>query len=255
MSQDTTPQSPFTRPGFLAAAGLVCLVAVLGLVLGVLAATRSNQPPVPTAQSLAPTPPTPGSEAAPATEAPTPKDSSSICGLQGEVLEGRLVKAPEAQWEYQGTTAYPTSPKYGPAKTDSSGVRYCFQRSPEGALFAAANAVAQGGDPQTIGAWLTYFLAEGPHRNKILNQGPEGDMTYEGVRIEIAGFRILSYDGSSARVDIALRGTAQGKTVYLSAIYSLIWENGDWKLTVSDPDNPINTATIPDVVGYIPWRP
>lgn len=263
MNQDATQPSPFTRPGFLVAASLVCLLAVLGLVLGLRAATRSDTPPTPPAQALPST--SPGTDTAPATETtakgdgapptaetPDTKTSSSICGLPGEVLEGKISKAPEANWDYQGTTAYPTSPKYGPAKTDPTGYRYCFQHSPQGALFAAANAAVQGSDPSIAEGWLSYVLADGPYRDQLLADTGSGT-TGEGTRLAIVGFRILAYNGETARVDLAISGTSQGQAITLSGVYELVWQDGDWKIS-TNVAQPLNMAMIPDTAGYISWR-
>lgn len=68
----------------------------------------------------------------------------------------------------------------------------------------------------------------------------------------IQGFRILAYDGSSARVDVGSRGSVQGQTVTVSGVYELVWQDGDWKLSTDVPE-PLNVAAIPDLTGYIAW--
>lgn len=247
MDDDNQSQSPFTRPGFIAAAVVVALIVVLGIVIAIVNVVRDDD---------ADAEPAPGPETtatAPTTEPPETTASESMCGLEGTELSGAVSTAPDAEWQFQDTTAYPTSPAYGPAEINGEGVRYCFQHSPEGALFAAANAAVQGSDPETVGPWLDYFIAEGPHREAVLSQGQGAAEEMAGVRVDIGGFRVLSYEGDTARVDIALRGSSQGQTVNLSMVYALEWEDGDWKLTVTDPSTPINVATIPDLTGYIAW--
>ena len=254
MATEESERSPYSRPGFLVAALVVAIVAVLGIVLavsGVLrnepgaAATASTSPPASSPASP------PSSAAAPS---PTPSSGASVCGLSGEVLAGKLNSAPAAEWEFQGTTGYPTSTAAGPGDTNAEGVRYCFQHSPEGAVFAAANAVAQGTDPEHAEPWLNYFLADGPNRAAVLAQGI-GSGGSGGARVEIAGFRLLAYDGETARVDVAVRGSAgNGQTVNLSMVYDLVWEAGDWNLVVTNPAAPINVAQIPNVSGYIAWE-
>lgn len=248
MATDDNEQSPFTRPGFIAAAVLVALVVVLGIVIAIVNATRSDDPdPTPEPSS-----PSPTTSTAPTSEPSNVAGGASVCGLEGEDLTGTLSTAPGAEWAYQGTTAYPTSAEFGPGDTDGDGVRYCFQHSPTGALFAAANAVVQGTDPNTVLAWLTYFVAEGPAREELLASGA-GSAGTEGARVQIAGFRVLAYDGETATVDVAVRGSSAGQNVNLSMVYRLIWEAGDWKLQVDDPAAPIDVATIPDLAGYISW--
>ena len=179
--------------------------------------------------------------------------STSVCGLSGEVTEqARLVKAPDVDyWDYQGTTAYPVSEQYGPGATADTGYRYCFQHSPEGAVFAAANAVSQGSDPSTAGVWLDYAVADGPYRDELIADTGSGD-AYEHVRMSIIGFRLLEYDGDVARVDIVVRGVVEGTSLTMSGVYQLKWESGDWKIS-SDVAEPINIASIPDTSGYMLW--
>ncbi len=240
--------NPFTRPGFIAAAVVITVIVALGIVLAVRNATREDTPAIPGAAPAMSTGPAAVATATP----PQSEVEPSVCGLPGEAMEGTLTTAPAAEWKFEGTTAYPTSQEFGPASS-SDGVRSCFQRSPQGAVFAAANAVAQGSNQGTVGAWLDYFLAEGPHRDTVLSQGSGGEVDDQGIRIEIAGFRLLSYDGETARVDVAVRGKTEGQTVNLSMVYSLVWQNGDWKLQVADPEAPFDVAHVPDLVGYVAW--
>jgi hypothetical protein len=254
MTEDNEQQSPFTRGGFVAAAVVVALIVVLGIVIVIVNATRDDPEPTPTTSTSAE--PTTAPTAEPTSELTEVAGGASVCGLPGEVTEtARLTSAPTVdEWAYQGTVAYPVSAQYGPAATDEAGgFRYCFQRSPEGAVFAAVNAVVQGADFETMGAWLDYFLANGPHRDTVLSQDAGTSTADQGVRIEIAGFRLLAYDGQTARVDVAVRGATGGQTVNLSMVYLLAWEAGDWKLSVTDPNAPINVANIPDLAGYISW--
>jgi len=248
MDNDETATSPWTRPGFVAAAVVVALVLVLGGVLAIRGFgahddRSSANPSTSPSTSAPPTAPT-----APA----APGGGASVCGLKGVQMSGTVSKAPAATWAYQGTTAYPSSTEFGPASTTGDGVRYCFQHSPEGAVFAAANAAVQGTDAALVGPWLDYFVAEGPHRDDVVTAGGTSTSA-SGSRMVLTGFRVLSYDGVSARVDLALRVTTGGTSIYLSAVYTLTWEAGDWKLVVSDPNAPVDFAKIPDVAGYVSW--
>ena len=246
MAEDNEQQSPFTRPGFVAATVVIALIVVLGLVIVIVNMNRDDPDPAPpTSTSTEPT------SAAPTSEPPEAVGGASVCGLPGEVLEGTLTTAPAAEWEYQGTTAYPTSSEFGPGDTSAGGVRFCFERSPEGALFAAANSLVQGSDPSIAEEWLQYIVAEGPFRDQLLADVGSGT-TGEGTRLAIVGFRVLAYDGETARIDLAVRGTSQGQTITLSGVYELVWQEGDWKIS-ADVAQPLNMATIPDTAGYIAW--
>lgn len=246
MATDDNEQNPFTRPGFIAAAVVVAIVVVLGIVIAIVNATRSDDP-----DPTKPSPTSPTTSAAPTSEPSDVAGGASVCGLEGEELAGTLSTAPAADWAYQGTTAYPTSPEFGPGETSADGVRFCFQHSPTGALFMAANALVQGSDPAVSQAWIEYGLADGPYREELIGQvgDPSGS---QGTRMSLAGFRMLAYDGDTARVDLAVRASSEGQNLTLSGVYELVWQDGDWKIS-ADVAQPLNTATVPDLAGYITW--
>ena len=115
----------------------------------------------------------------------------------------------------------------------------------------AANAVSQGSDIGTGTEWAQYALAEGPYRDDLVEQiGTPSSSA--GTRLDIAGFRVLAYDGGTARIDLAITGSSDGTPVTLSAVYELVWQDGDWKIS-ADTSTPLNLATIPNVAGYISW--
>ncbi|WP_174721924.1 hypothetical protein [Actinomyces qiguomingii] len=184
--------------------------------------------------------------------------NTSVCGLPGEMTEkARLTNVPDVDyWDYDGTTAYPVSGKYGPGAIDEeSGFRYCFQRSPEGAVFAATNAAVQGANAKTLENWLSYFVADEKQLD-AMREYTEGDVEeYDdgGARVQVAGFRLLAYDGDSARVDVATYVTVNYQTSNVSMVYELVWQDGDWKANITDPQHPIDGSTIPSLSGYLTW--
>ncbi|NDR53548.1 MULTISPECIES: hypothetical protein [unclassified Actinomyces] len=244
----------FGRPGFIAAALVVVLIAVLGIVVGVTNVLRDD--PAPESASAVSTTLAPTPFASP--EPPASNEdsaSTSVCGLTGEVTErARLAKAPDVDyWDYQGSAAYPVSAQYGPAATADAGYRYCFQRSPEGAVYAAAYASIIGADPDVARQFLDYFIAPGPYRDQQLSEDlSEDDGSAETGRLRIAGFRLLSYDGNEAKVDVAVAVSLQGQSFYMSVIAPLVWSEGDWKLP-SDAEDVGSAERIPDITGYISW--
>ncbi|WP_250447715.1 hypothetical protein [Actinotalea sp. C106] len=252
MTTDSNDQpSPFARPGFIAAAVVVTLIIVAGIILAITNATSADTDPGPAPQT----------DAATTTPVPTPTEEpagttteASICDLGGaETGTARLTTAPDVDaWEYQGTTAYPTSQTFGPGATnDTAGYRYCFQRTPEGALLAATYALAVGSDQAVVPQWIEYFTAPGPYRDQFLEQ-PPADRDSSSVRMRVAGFRLLSYEGDAASVDLAFVASTQGQTINASLVYDLVWSDGDWKIDTSSPE-PGSFSTIPDLAGYVPW--
>lgn len=231
--------TPWAQPKFLIAAILVVALVILGVVL----ALSGRDEPGGTAS-------TPTTTSSATTSAPVNAGAESVCGLPGYADSGTLTSAPEAEWLFQGTTAYPASSEYGPAATSPEGVRYCFQHTPTGALFAAVNAIVQGSDPAVSKEWLEYTLTDGPYRDQIVGDG-EASGSSE-TRMNVVGFRMLAYDGATARVDVAVRVTSGNSTVFTSGVYEWVWTEGDWKLR-ADIAEPLSVVRIPDLSGYVPW--
>lgn len=256
--QGTETHSPFNRPGFIAAAIVIAIIVVLGIVIAIVNATNDDDAQAAPSSSATPTTASTASTE-PTTEPSPAAGDASVCGLEGVVDEtARLTTAPAVdEWAYEGTTAYPVAREFGPAETSPEGYRYCFQHSPEGAVLMAANAIAYGSDPEASRSWAEYALSQGQYRDELLSQesAPSvGSDTGPGTRISVTGFRLLHYDGETARVDLAVdASTAQGMGT-VSFAYELVWDEGDWKFN-ADKAQPLNAAPIPNSSGYIPWGP
>lgn len=244
---DDTQQSPFARPGFIIGAVVVAALIVAGIFLTVLNLNRADDAPPPAGN------PSSSStvSAAPAPSAPAAEGGASACGLGGVELSGKVTTPPAAEWAYVRTVAYPTSSTYGPGATTPNGVPTCFQHSPTGALFAAATALAVPADPALASEWIGTALSSGTYRDKLLSEATTGSET-SGVRLQLVGFKVLAYDGKTASIDLAVRGSSQAQTVTASIVYELVWEDGDWKINANVP-TPFDFATIPDTSGYIAW--
>lgn len=245
MASDDSEQNPYTRPGFVAAAVVVALVVILAAVLGYRAVAEPDDPD----PTTAPTSSDPTATAAP-TESPSAQGGESVCGLEPVELDGTLTAAPATEWELVGTTAAPSVKGHGPGEIEDDGFRYCYSHTPTGALLAAANVTAMGSDPDLLPKVAEHLFAEGPGRDIVLSETPPGNAG-GGVRVQIAGYRLLDYSGDSATVDIAVRGSngALG-----GQVYDLTWEEGDWKVQVApDGQLPTGLVVLPDLTGYILW--
>jgi len=247
MAEDENEQNPFRKPGFLAAGIVTVALVIAGVVLAIVAALGGDSDD----ETATPAPTSSSASAAPTAEPTADAGGASVCGLGGVELSGTVTVAPEAQWQYQDVYAYPSAEGVGPAETAPEGYRYCFQHSPEGALFAASNIVIQSFDQTSRADWLDYVVSEGTYRDDLVasgqNAAPGGD-----VRASIAGFRVLAYEGNTARVDVAFRGTTDGQVANGSLVADMVWSDGDWKLN-GDVDNPARITQLPDLSGYTSW--
>lgn len=233
--------NPFTSRRFILAAVIVGIVLLCAVVLVISSVLGSQAKP-----TAGPT----GHPTNPPSSSSVNEADRSTCGLPGLEKSGALTQAPNSKWELVGTVAAPTDPKgAGPGNVESSGFRSCFAHTATGAVFAAANIIAMGSDSSLRHEVSDKLVVPGPGRDAALaSAGSTSDTT---VRYQIAGFRLLSYDGSRAKVDIAVNA-ATGQLV--SFVESLEWNDGDWKVTLDKTGNmPIPPSPLQSLGGYIPW--
>ncbi len=245
MSADLEPdQSPWSGRGFIAAAVVLGVIVALGMAIVVSNLVGGGPGDPPTAAENGAV--DPGQQT-------SSVDSDSVCGLTDIALTGTVDQPPAAEWTLLGTIAVPAADGVGPGVVNDDGFRYCFAHTPEGSLFMAANAAGMGARPQLERQFVEHFVAEGPGRTAALGDvgTHTGSGDTAGVRVQIAGFRILSYDGDRASVDLAFR-VSTGATMVQAL--DLVWRNGDWRIEVA-PDGELQSdmAQVPDLSGYTPW--
>ncbi len=241
MTDHTDRPNPWTRRGFLAAAIVVAVVAVLGVTITVLGPADDKQ--------TAPAPPASGGQAA----APS---ASAARGCALPAGEQTVPQSPPAdtKWELVGTMAAPTAPiRYGPGET-RDGVRVCFARNPLGALYAAVNVVATTTRPE-LRLPLVRTLGAGEGRDAALRQlATETGEDSPQTQIQIAGFSVLTYTPDSTTVDLAIRVASPSGTGYGHAPIPLTWQNDDWRFVIpASGDLTDNLGPLPDLAGYVPW--
>uniref|UniRef100_UPI003D31E9D4 hypothetical protein n=1 Tax=Agromyces sp. GXS1127 TaxID=3424181 RepID=UPI003D31E9D4 len=188
---------------------------------------------------------------APTASAPTVADADkSVCGLSGFETESSLTAAPDNDWELVGTMAAPVDKTgAGPGSIEDDGFRSCYAHTAEGSLFAAVNFLAIGTDA-TLRPRLVDAVQEGPGRDSLEEAAQNAGET-SSSRGQVAGFKIGAYDGSSATVDLAIN-YSDGQLVSLPL--KLTWEDGDWKMVVSETGGlPLAPAALQNLGGYIPW--
>lgn len=235
---------PWTSKRFVGAAVVVAVLVVLGLVLSLtnVFGGAPDQRAVPG--------PVPGDPLTTAAASPVPAGSASVCGLAGVEMSGTVAQAPAATWSLVGTTAAPAIKAVGPGRIDADGYRSCYAHTPLGALTCAANLVAMGSVPAIEKKVIEQSALTGPGRKKALGE-PTAGGGQVGVRVQVAGFRVLRYDGSTADVDLALR-TSNGALA--GQVFNLAWSDGDWKFQLAaSGDLPVPVAQVPDLTGYLTW--
>lgn len=248
MADETEQQNPFMRRGFITAAVLVAVLIIVGAVVIFNGLAKSDDPstdsnPTPQVSTSA----TPSASSAVA-------GGASVCGLKTVKMDGKLNAAPDAEWRYVGAVTYPGSSTYGPADKTADGFSMCFERTPSGAVFAAAAGMAQLTAPETKLAATKNGLMPGALRDAGIEALTANPPTDSGAnRQTYSGFKLLSYDGNEAVVDLGITTVANGKSVYASILVPLIWHEGDWKMNF-DQSNLKESVLLPNLAGYALWK-
>ncbi|MFI6694201.1 hypothetical protein ACIBLA_21080 [Streptomyces sp. NPDC050433] len=237
------PRSPWLRPGFVLATAFIGFVAV---VAGAVVLTSD-----PAGQDDAP----PGSRP-PADRATAPAESSPAGDDRCPELADKRQELPTAAprgvtWSLFGAVAVPASKESGPAVTGEDVAR-CYARTPVGALLAtsqisvrylAADDWRKVTRVQTVGAGRDAYIAGRTEAEKKSPTNPDG-----GAHGQIAGFRFVTYDDSTAVVQTVWRfpdGAMQAATT------TVLWREGDWRLEYpADPAAPIPVGSL---AGYTEW--
>ena len=189
------------------------------------------------------------------TATPTSADSSSKCDLPDGELD-KLTAAPEnVEWELVNTYALPSSPA-GPAEETES-VHWCYAKSSEGALLAAASISV---DLATPGVSYTEYAERrltGPavESYKQLDAAPQEQKDFLSTpnTSQIAGFQFVTVVEDQVVVQIVhrfSRGDLAGQ--FLVSTLDMRWENGDWRLYLDDA-SPSGT-TVQSLAGFVEWN-
>lgn len=235
-------RGPWSQPWFVASAAFVAVLVALLVILLLVDWFSSDDPDtLDPAQSV----PVPGA-VAPASA------SASVCGLPDTADSGTITQPPAANWTLVGTMAVPSSEGIGPGETWPDQFRRCFARTPEGALFAAANVAGLGSVRSLSYQTTSWYVAEGPGKEAALARAATPSSGTSRLRGQIAGFRLLNFTGTTATVDLALR---MSNGTHISQVFDLVWEDGDWRFQITPDGKELLTPLeqIPDVTGYIPW--
>lgn len=235
MSDDSTPGNPFASRGFIAAAIVIGVILLAGVIVLVTSLTAPHHPvATPTSSPSAPV---------------ASGDDKSVCGLPGFEKDSSLTAAPDTKWELAGTVAAPTDPKgAGPGRIDD-GIRTCYAHTAEGALFAAVGYIAVASDARNTPR-LYELLADGPVRDQLQATPSPGEAS--SARLQVAGFKINAYSATEATVDVAWQVTSSGSQL-VSFPTVLRWEHGDWKVVIDKNGPPFAPSPLESLGGYTPW--
>lgn len=239
--------NPFAAKGFVLSAmfvGTIALVAVLVMGTILFGGGPGGDDETPPSEDYP-------QEEGPTAESPLPSGEASVCGLTEVDLTGSLQEPPQnVEWELVGRIAAPGVEEHGPGTVDDDGHRACYSRTPLGAVLAASNWSAMGSDPELSEGLMEKILAQGPGREAAL-RAPETATGDDDASVQIAGFRLVSYDGEEASVQLAFTSSYGLNLVFT---VDMRWEEGDWKQVLAD-DGEVITPPYPleAITGFVRW--
>lgn len=238
-------RSPWTQPGFLAAAAVVGIIVVLGVVLALTGGSdRTAQTPAPGAPAPATT-----------TTRPVSADpDASVCGLPAGD-QSVLSEPPATKWELVGKVAAPTAPDTIGPKVIEDGLRSCFAHSATGALYAAVNAIAMTASSTLRERFVRKLVVPGVGRDRSLEiLREESGATDQDTSLQVAGFAITDSKKRSAVIDLAFHVDNASSAAFTHLELAMRWEDGDWKLSVPDTGQPFDgMERITSLAGYASW--
>ncbi|WP_443324992.1 hypothetical protein [Streptomyces sp. 7N604] len=161
--------------------------------------------------------------------------------------------APEdVRWEPLGAAKVPASPSAGPLRKDGP-VRWCFARTPLGAVMAAHLIPVQmsGDDWRTI---TEQQVVPGTARDIFSTRRGTVSDSYAKTRAggSFSGFSVASYSPDSAKVRLLIKGQQGG---LMETTVSMRWTDGDWKVEPGSDGSLYSSVTSATAAsGFIMWR-
>ncbi|POM25750.1 hypothetical protein BTM25_01330 [Actinomadura rubteroloni] len=238
-------QSPFRRPGFIAAAAFLALILVLGVVALVTGLDSGNGTAAPSHPSVGARPGT----TAPAAGGCHPTDTDQRTPANAP---------PGVLWQSYENMVLPYSKSAGPMVTEGEIAR-CYAHTPVGALMAAAHITYRAAVAVDWRKFAQVEFVGGAGKSAYLANRSASPAPIEhasGGIGQIAGFSFISYDSSTAVIRLAYRNPLQnsGLAPYGSGDYTMKWSNDDWRLELqpngdSGPPGP----DTQDLDGYVAW--
>ncbi|MFI1169400.1 hypothetical protein ACH4UM_39025 [Streptomyces sp. NPDC020801] len=239
------PEPYWKQRSWQLSAGFLAVVLVLG---GIVALTSGQDTGADRTSTAAPGPLSGGAAARDGRPQGCSTDDST-----GDALP----KAPpkDVSWHTLGITRVPVSVSAGPTRTTGT-LRWCFARTPLGAVLAAHVIPSQMSGPGWRAAAQQQVVA-GHGRDLFVFQRStvqdiDGGERSGGTSVaSYAGFSVTSYKSTAVTVKLLLR-TGQG---YAATTIVLRWSGGDWKV-LPNSDGSLHspvTAVQGNTNGYTLW--
>lgn len=230
--------SPFRRPGFLAAAGFLAIIVVLGVVVAVASSGGDSA-----GDSAVPATAPPGASSAP----------GGSCHPTDTTQQVPTTAPPGVRWELFQAIALPTSATAGPLVQHGE-QRSCYAHTPVGAMIAALQISARLTYSSQWRVILDQQVVDGPGKTALARERastgarpplPAGEVA------QVAGFRFITYSADTAVISLLLR---LAPSTYAESTLTVKWQDGDWRLELQPDGSPdIAGPQRSSLEGYVAW--
>lgn len=236
------PQPWWSRPGFVAAAVLLALVMLVGVVVAVLPDRDQD-----------------GQLNAPASRSPIVSTSTPSSSSTPPPTQVVPTAAPAGvRWELTGQQAVPGSDVDGPRRRDGK-TAAGFSHTPTGALIAAAQIAIRSAHIAGRESWeptITRQFVPSADRERLLvalRQAPP-EQPEPGELAPIAGYIYQSYSPDTAVIGIVSRAPGGGQPRYQVLTVTLLWRDGDWRMQAPPGGSWLSLSRqASDLTGVVEW--
>ncbi|WP_345678301.1 hypothetical protein [Yinghuangia aomiensis] len=162
-------------------------------------------------------------------------------------------------WSLYHESLLPMSESAGSVRAEGDVVR-CFARTPIAALLATAQISARYSFSDNWKLLMERSLAPGPERDaaRTVRASAEAAAATSqpsgtGTVMQLVAFKFVSYTDDAAAVEL-MRGT-DGDLQLVSALYTVKWVNGGWRLQVQASGAQASMVQKESSLsGFTPWQ-
>lgn len=217
------------------ASGVVVILCILLLIYVLAPWGKSHDSSSGSAQGAG-APPTGSSPATTGTGCPAPAVNNSV--PSGPV---------PARWNLVERVALPSS-SAGPHVT--SGLRRCYDHSPQGALLAAAN-ISYGLASSSYKSVYAHQVLPGPNASSAeQDQAAAAKQAPSSTIAQIRGYRFMNYSPDRAQVQLL---TGPDDTSTQQYTFLMQWAGDDWMLNADAPGGYISPQPASMADGFTEW--
>jgi len=229
-------RSPWTRPGFLFAAGFCALLVVLLVVLLATTGGRSGGGP--------------GGHPGPAR--PPAGATGAVPPVDPGPTTVPVAPPQNVTWQLYQTVALPYSTQAGPYEVTAS-TATGYAHTPTGALIAAVQIPVRMLAAPDWRAVVDRQVADGPGKAAYTTaRATVTDTTVTpGELGQTAGFRFVNYTPAVATIQVVTRFVSGALQVTTMTVQ---WADSGWLLVLQPDGSQSPTAqSIPNLLGYVAW--